>query len=37
LTSPDRWQANWRCDWQPEASSAEARLYTDFLIEKDWV
>ncbi len=27
----------WRYDWQPEPGSAEARLYTDFLIEKDWV
>lgn len=27
----------WRYDWKPEASSAEAKLYSDFLIEKDWV
>jgi coproporphyrinogen III oxidase len=27
----------WRYDWQPEAGSAEAKLYTDFLIDKDWV
>ncbi len=27
----------WRYDWQPEPGSAEARLYSDFLIEKDWV
>ncbi len=27
----------WRYDWQPEAGSAEARLYTDFLIERDWL
>lgn len=27
----------WRYDWQPEPGSAEARLYTDFLIAKDWV
>lgn len=27
----------WRYDWKPEAHSAEARLYTDFLIAKDWV
>ncbi len=27
----------WRYDWQPEPGSAEARLYSDFLIEKDWI
>jgi coproporphyrinogen III oxidase len=27
----------WRYDWKPENGSAEARLYTDFLIDKDWV
>ena len=27
----------WRYDWQPEAGSAEARLYRDFLIAKDWI
>jgi coproporphyrinogen III oxidase len=27
----------WRYDWKPEASSPEARLYSDFLIEKDWL
>ncbi len=27
----------WRYDWQPEAGSDEAKLYTDFLIDKDWV
>jgi len=27
----------WRYDWQPEIGSAEAKLYTDFLIDKDWV
>jgi coproporphyrinogen III oxidase len=27
----------WRYDWKPEASSAEDKLYTDFLIGKDWV
>ena len=27
----------WRYDWQPEAGSAEARLYTDFLRARDWV
>ncbi len=27
----------WRYDWKPETNSAEAKLYSDFLIEKDWV
>lgn len=27
----------WRYDWHPEAGSPEARLYSDFLIAKDWV
>lgn len=27
----------WRYDWQPEAGSAEASLYTDFLPPRDWV
>lgn len=27
----------WRYDWRPEPGSPEARLYTDFLIGKDWV
>ena len=27
----------WRYDWQPEAGSAEARLYTDFLRPRDWL
>jgi coproporphyrinogen III oxidase len=27
----------WRYDWKPETGSAEAKLYTDFLIDKDWV
>ncbi|WP_416243057.1 oxygen-dependent coproporphyrinogen oxidase [Azospira sp. APE16] len=26
----------WRYDWQPEAGSAEAALYTDFLPPRDW-
>jgi coproporphyrinogen III oxidase len=29
--------AKWRYDWHPEAGSAEAKLYSDFLIDKDWV
>jgi len=27
----------WRYDWKPADGSAEAKLYTDFLIDKDWV
>jgi coproporphyrinogen III oxidase len=27
----------WRYNWSPEAGSPEARLYSDFLIGKDWV
>ena len=27
----------WRYDWHPEAGSPEAKLYSDFLIAKDWV
>lgn len=27
----------WRYDWKPETGSPEAKLYTDFLIDKNWV
>lgn len=27
----------WRYDWKPETGSMEARLYSDFLIDKDWL
>ncbi len=27
----------WRYDWKPEAGTPEAKLYSDFLIAKDWV
>jgi coproporphyrinogen III oxidase len=27
----------WRYDWKPEAGSAESKLYTDFLIGKNWL
>jgi coproporphyrinogen III oxidase len=27
----------WRYDWKPAPGSAEAKLYTDFLITRDWV
>ncbi len=29
--------AKWRHDWKPEPGSAEAKLYSDFLIARDWV
>lgn len=29
--------AKWRYDWHPEPGSPEAKLYSDFLIDKDWV
>lgn len=28
---------NWRYDWQPEAGSAEASLYDEYLIARDWL
>ncbi len=27
----------WRYDWKPEIASPEAKLYRDFLIDKDWI
>ena len=27
----------WRYDWKPENGSAEAKLYSDFLIDREWV
>ena len=27
----------WRYDWQPEAGTPEAKLYTDFLPPRDWL
>jgi coproporphyrinogen III oxidase len=27
----------WRYDWKPAPDSPEARLYTDFLVAKDWL
>ena len=29
--------AHWRYDWQPQPDTPEARLYTDFLVAKDWI
>jgi len=28
---------NWRYDWHPKAGSAEAALYDDYLIARDWL
>jgi coproporphyrinogen III oxidase len=28
--------AEWRYDWHPEPGSPEARLYSDFLVPRDW-
>jgi coproporphyrinogen III oxidase len=27
----------WRYDWKPEAGTAESKLYSDFLVDKDWL
>jgi coproporphyrinogen III oxidase len=27
----------WRYDWKPEVNSPESKLYTDFLIDKNWL
>jgi coproporphyrinogen III oxidase len=27
----------WRYNWQPETGSPEAQLYTDFLVQKEWL
>ena len=29
--------AKWRYDWKPEPGTPEARLYTDFLVPRDWL
>jgi coproporphyrinogen III oxidase len=29
-------RVEWRYDWKPEPGSPEAKLYTDFLVPKDW-
>ncbi|BCQ53985.1 MULTISPECIES: oxygen-dependent coproporphyrinogen oxidase [Burkholderia] len=29
--------ASWRYDWQPEPGTPEARLYSDFLVPRDWL
>ncbi|MFP3558566.1 oxygen-dependent coproporphyrinogen oxidase [Paraburkholderia sp. SIMBA_049] len=28
---------NWRYNWQPEPGTPEARLYSDFLVQREWV
>ncbi len=28
---------SWRYNWQPEKGSAEEKLYSDFLVHKDWL
>jgi coproporphyrinogen III oxidase len=28
---------NWRYDWHPQPGTAEAALYTDYLVAKDWL
>ena len=30
-------QVAWRYDWTPEPGTVEARLYTDFLVARDWI
>jgi len=27
----------WRYDWQPKEGTPEAKLYSDFLIARDWL
>jgi coproporphyrinogen III oxidase len=29
--------ANWRYDWKPEPGTPEARLYSDFLVRREWL
>jgi coproporphyrinogen III oxidase len=29
--------ARWRYDWKPEPGTPEAKLYSDFLITRDWI
>ncbi|ARP93033.1 oxygen-dependent coproporphyrinogen oxidase [Bordetella genomosp. 13] len=35
MSMPPR--ADWRYAWQPKSGSAEARLYADFLVRRDWL
>jgi coproporphyrinogen III oxidase len=30
-------QVAWRYDWQPEPGSPEAKLYTDYIVPREWV
>ena len=34
MSMPPR--VSWRYDWKPEAGTPEARLYSDFLVPRDW-
>jgi coproporphyrinogen III oxidase len=27
----------WRYDWKPEQDTPEARLYSDFLVAREWL
>jgi coproporphyrinogen III oxidase len=27
----------WRYDWKPQANSPESKLYSEYLIDKDWL
>jgi len=28
---------HWDYNWQPEEGSIESKLYSDFLVKKDWL
>ena len=30
-------RVEWRYDWKPEPGSPEEKLYTDFLVARDWL
>lgn len=30
-------QVSWRYDWQPEAGTPEAKLYSDYIVRREWV
>lgn len=30
-------QVSWRYDWQPEPNSPEAKLYSDYIVRREWV
>jgi coproporphyrinogen III oxidase len=35
MSMPPRVQ--WRYDWKPQPGTPEAKLYTEFLVAKDWL